>query len=86
MPTIGEIVLFVRALPLARAAQAVKVESVPKVVERMGARGRGIGTEDAVRAAQRACNRWGRWFGGLSLLQKSWWRLVAPISRSASVS
>ncbi len=66
IPTVGEVVLFVRALPLARVAQAVKVEPLPKVVEKMGARGRGIATDDAMRAAQRACNRWGRWFGGIN--------------------
>jgi len=60
-----EIVLFVRALPLARVAQAVKKDPLPKVVERMGARGRGIAVDDAMRAAQRACNRWSRWFGGI---------------------
>ncbi len=63
--TLAEVVLFVRALPLARRAQAVKVEPLPKVVERIGARGRGIAVDAAMRAAQRACNRWARWFGGL---------------------
>ena len=65
IPTVGEVVLFVRALPLARVAQVVKVEPLPKVVERMGARGRGIAVDDALRASQRACNRWARWFGGI---------------------
>jgi len=63
--TLAEVVLFVRALPLARAAQAVKVDPLPKVVERMSARGRGIAVDAGMRAAQRACNRWARWFGGL---------------------
>jgi len=65
MPGVGEVLLFLRALPLARAAQAVKVEPLPKVVARMGAQGRGIAVDDAMRAAQRACGRWARWFGGL---------------------
>jgi len=60
-----EVSLFLRALPLARVAQAVKVEPLPKVVERMSARGHGIAVDAAMRAAQRACNRWARWFGGL---------------------
>ena len=65
MPTVREIVLFVRALPVARVAQSVKVEPIPKVIERLGVRGRGIAVDDAIRAAQRACGRWARWFGGL---------------------
>jgi len=65
MPSVGEILLFVRALPLARAAQAVKEEPIPKVIERLGVRGSGVSAGDAMRAAQRACNRWTRWFGGL---------------------
>jgi hypothetical protein len=65
LPGLSEIRLFLRALPLARRAQAVKVEPLPKVVERVGAPGRGNSVEEAMRAAQRACGRWGRWFGGL---------------------
>ena len=57
--------MFVRALPLARMAQVVRVEPLPKVVERMGARNYGISMDEAIRAAQRACGRWARWFGGL---------------------
>ena len=64
-PTLTEVLLFVRALPLARMAQVVRVEPLPKVVERMGARNYGISMDEAIRAAQRACGRWARWFGGL---------------------
>jgi len=63
--TLAEVVLFVRALPLARVAQAVKVEPLPRVVARMGTGGRGIAKDEAMRAAQRACGRWARWFGGI---------------------
>ncbi len=65
LPTFPEVVLFVRALPLAWVAQAVKVDPLPKVVQKVGTRGSEISTGDAMRAAQRACNRWARWFGGL---------------------
>lgn len=65
MPTLRDVVLFLRALPLAREVQAVKTRPIPEVVKRIGARGRGIERDEALRAAQRACNRWGRWFGGL---------------------
>ena len=65
MPSLGEISLFVRALPLARVAQAVKTTRLPEVVERLGARRGGVSVEAAVRAAQRACGRWAWWFGGL---------------------
>ena len=68
MPGIGEILLFFRALPLARVAQAVKVEPLPGVVEKVGKLS-GLGRVDepveALRAAQRVCSRWARWFGGL---------------------
>lgn len=65
MPTLPHLVLFLRALPLARGAQAVKTTPLPEVVERLGARRGGVSVDDAVRAAQRACGRWARWFGGL---------------------
>ena len=65
MPSLGEISLVVRALPLARVAQAVKTTRLPEVVERLGARRGGVSVDDAVRAAQRACGRWARWFGGI---------------------
>ena len=65
---VGEVVLFVRALPVAMAAQAVRTEPLPAVVAAVRARAIGSGVSDpkaAVRAAQRACGRWARWFGGL---------------------
>ena len=64
-PSLAEIALFVRALPLARAAQAVKVMPLPEVIEKIGVRGTGIAPGDAQRASQRACGRYARWFGGL---------------------
>ena len=67
-PTLQEIVLFVRALPVAIAAQGVTEEPLPEVIEKVLSRSRQRGVEEpaeAMRAAQRACNRWGRWFGGL---------------------
>ena len=67
-PSLSEIVFFVRALPIAMAAQGVREEPVPRVVEKVCRRaGRGMVEVpvDAMRAAQRACNRWARWFGGL---------------------
>lgn len=65
MPTIREVLLFARSLPLARVAQAVKTTPLPEVVERLGVRRGEVSVDDAVRAAQRACGRWARWFGGL---------------------
>lgn len=67
MPSLAEIARFVRALRPAMAAQGVKDAPLPGVVDRVRrAAGRGIGNrDDAVRAAQRACARWARWFGGL---------------------
>ena len=67
-PSLSEIVLFVRALPIAMAAQGVREEPLPVVIDKVRRlAGRG-GVDDpigAMLAAQRACNRWSRWFGGL---------------------
>ena len=66
--TLSEIMLFFRALPMATAAQGVKEDPLPKVIEKVLSRsGRGgvCAPAEAIRAAQRACSRWGRWFGGL---------------------
>ena len=65
MPTLSEVLLFLKAVPVVRAAQAVQTRPLPEVVAALGTRGSGLAVEDAVRAAQRACNRWGRWFDGL---------------------
>jgi hypothetical protein len=65
---VGEVLLFLRALPVASAAQRVRSEPLPRVVAAVRARAIGGGVSDpaaAVRAAQRACGRWARWFGGL---------------------
>jgi hypothetical protein len=67
-PGLSEVVLFLRALPVAAAAQRVQSEPLPAVVAAVRARAIGPGVGDpaaAVRAAQRACARWARWFGGL---------------------
>jgi len=67
-PSISEILLYVRSLPIAMAAQAVREKPLPEVVERVCGRAwRGEVREpvEALQAAQRACNRWARWFGGL---------------------
>ena len=62
----GDVVLFLKALPLARRAQRVRCAPLPEVVAAMGARG---GRERDPRRAQvaagRACLRYGRWCGGL---------------------
>jgi len=61
-------VRFLRAMPVALAAQGVREKPIPEVVgkvRRWSGRGRVERVEDAVRAAQRACNRWARWFGGI---------------------
>jgi len=50
------------------AAQGVREEPLPVVVEKIGrlaGRGSVKAPNDAMRAAQRACNRWAQWFGGL---------------------
>lgn len=68
MPSIREMLLFIRALPVAMAAQAVKEEPLPGVIEkvvRLAGRGSVEAPGEAMRAAQRACNRWARWFGGI---------------------
>jgi hypothetical protein len=67
-PSVSEILLFVRALPIAGAAQQVRRSPLPEVIEKVRDRGRRYGVEEpeeAMLAAQRACNRYGRWFGGL---------------------
>jgi hypothetical protein len=67
-PTIAEIAQFLRALPLARAAQSVQTEPLPAAVDQVCGKvsGAGVGVpHDAVRASQRACGRYVRWFGGL---------------------
>ena len=68
MPSVREVFLFVRAMPVAMAAQGVRDEPLAKVIEkvrRLSGRSGVERVEDAVRAAQRACNRWTRWFGGI---------------------
>jgi hypothetical protein len=68
MPTFAEVVLFVRAMPIAMAAQEVREKPLPRVLDRVrAAAGRAAVDQPvmAVRAAQRACSRWARWFGGI---------------------
>jgi len=62
----GDVVLFLRALPLAWRAQRVRGTPLPEVVAAMG--GMGGREREALRAkvaAGRACLRYGQWFGGL---------------------
>jgi hypothetical protein len=84
-PTITEIILFFKALPVARAAQCVRSEPLPKAVDRVCATvgGAAVGDLDqAVSASRRACGRYARWFGGLdTCLTRS---LVAGALLSAS--
>jgi hypothetical protein len=64
----ADIVWFVGALPFARVAQAVRTDPLTEVVASLGSRTLGGGRvkpDRAVRAAQRACSRYARWFGGL---------------------
>ena len=63
-----ELLLFLRALGLARRAQRVSVEPISLVVEDMNRRGGGNGRYSVDRlalATARATARWARWFGGL---------------------
>ena len=62
-----EISGFLAALRLTPKAQKVRSLPLPRVTDMMRSSGSG-GVSDpgaAVRAAQRACGRWARWFGGL---------------------
>ena len=63
-----DVMLFLRAVPLARLAQRVKSEPLTRVVAGM-ARRHGVAASHPVdrvaRAAARATSRWSRWFGGL---------------------
>ena len=68
MPSIAETLLFFRTLPIAVAAQSIRTEPLPKVVEKVLSLSGRRGVEDpaeALRAAQRACGRWAKWFGGI---------------------
>jgi hypothetical protein len=63
-----DLLLFLRALGLARRAQRVSVEPITLVVEDMKGRGGGNGRYSSDRlalATARATARWARWFGGL---------------------
>jgi len=63
-----DLLLFLRALGLARRAQRVSAESINRVVEDMTRRGGGNRRYSVDRLAQataRATARWARWFGGL---------------------
>jgi hypothetical protein len=67
-PSVREVLLFLRAMPVAMAAQEVRERPLPRVLERvrrMAGRVAVAEPDEAVRAAQRACGRWARWFGGL---------------------
>jgi len=63
-----DIVLFLRAMSLARLAQRVTSSPIPDVVEAISKRGGG-GRQHAIHrvelAAKRAVTRWRRWFGGI---------------------
>ena len=62
-----DVVLFLRALALARRAQFVRSTPLPEVVANMaGEGGRVNEAKRAQVAAGRACSRYGRWFGGLN--------------------
>jgi hypothetical protein len=62
----GDVVLFLKALPLARKAQRVRFAPLPEVVAAMGVGGgRERDPRRAEVAAGRACLRYGRWCGGL---------------------
>lgn len=63
-----DIVLFLRALRLARRAQRVRRVPVPEVVKDIASRdggGRAYSVRRLELAAVRAVSRWRRWFGGL---------------------
>lgn len=64
----ADILWFMRALPIARSAQAVRTEPLTDVIAKVGRRRSARGSVEihqAVRAAQRACGKYARWFGGL---------------------
>ena len=66
-PSLGDVGLFVRSLPLAREAQGVRHEPLPDVVTRMArSQGRVADPVRAKQASARACGRYARWFGGLN--------------------
>ncbi len=79
----GDLVLFVKALPMARLAQRVRSTPLPEVVAAMGAGGgREMDSRRARVAAGRACSLFCRLFGGLdSCLTRS---LVAGAMLSAA--
>ena len=63
-----DLLLFLRALGLARRAQRVSVAPISLVVEDINRRGGGNGRYSVDRlalATARATARWARWFGGL---------------------
>jgi hypothetical protein len=62
-----DLLLLLRALPLARQAQQVSDAPVPKLVADMSAARRRsrAGPERIALAAARATARWARWFGGI---------------------
>ena len=63
-----DLLLFLKAIPLARRAQRVKSEPLNQVVIEMSRRN-GVALtypiERVAQAAARATTRWSRWFGGL---------------------
>ena len=62
-----EVSAFLAALRLTPKAQKVKILPLPAVIETMGRAGWSslVDPGEATRAAQRACGRWARWFGGI---------------------
>lgn len=63
-----DIVLFLRAVRLARSAQQIRCVPVADVVEVIGRRGgvgRGYPAQRVELATTRAVARWRRWFGGI---------------------
>jgi hypothetical protein len=67
-PSASEIMLFLRALPIARASQDVRRNPLHQVIQRVRSVSVRTGVrdpDDAVRAAARVCSRWARWFGGI---------------------
>lgn len=68
VPGLREVVLFVHALRLSAAAQGVKSGPLPAAAARLAGMGhlpRGVGPEDAWRAAVRGGTRLARWRGAL---------------------